>query len=642
MTELYEEISQKVAECQHNINSMRGELENKPNIEDLNEMLNTKANKPTVAQALHRKANKTEVEEMLSQKVNLDDFRRLVSNLNDKANISDLHELQNQLETKSDRHEVYELMHNRSSPSKESIDKSFYTTLARDRETINTKIENIEIQLKSSISKFDNELKDIIDSFNAGLAKKADYRDLDGIGNSILNKADLDVVSDMVSEAKDHVFDKLRKTKEDLVSQRKDLAEEMFERYNKLSQKLEKCMKDMKNIRENSKDVSSESHKIRADVKEIIFKEADQINSNVRGEINKAIDEWHTARIKFENELSQKVRKADLIEFKNEISNLLEPKVEISEVQNALNSLQTEIANRLVNTKIELQNNITGIQEHMSHQLSKKCGTEEVRELLNSKVDVHQLHQLTDNKANKSDFESLRGTIDRIIREVDNKASAKELQNHIDFTRSSIEDMTKEIIQKAKSRDLISIAEDKASRDEMERLFQTLQKELLEKASSLEIKTALDEQALINEALCSENCLGRWVWKSGELKSSCLIPWEVQCVNTCPDNFVWEKNKTSIICVAPGLYEIGVGFYSKKEPSVQIQVNGEGVLTLFKDSDIIEKHNSTRVKDIGSHPAGNIIGLTHQDYISLPARARISFIFDGTHKAEGFISLKKL
>ena len=85
-----------------------------------------------------------------------------------------------------------------------------------------------------------------------------------------------------------------------------------------------------------------------------------------------------------------------------------------------------------------------------------------------------------------------------------------------------------------------------------------------------------------------------------------------------------------------------MGIYSKVSPNVQIQVNGEAVLTLFKDTDMIEKHNSTKVKDIGSHPAGNVIGLTHQDYISLPARARISFVFDGSHKAEGFLSLKKL
>jgi hypothetical protein len=34
------------------------------------------------------------------------------------------------------------------------------------------------------------------------------------------------------------------------------------------------------------------------------------------------------------------------------------------------------------------------------------------------------------------------------------------------------------------------------------------------------------------------------------------VPWEVQAINTCPDNFIWEANKTSLVSVAPGLYEV--------------------------------------------------------------------------------------
>ena len=40
------------------------------------------------------------------------------------------------------------------------------------------------------------------------------------------------------------------------------------------------------------------------------------------------------------------------------------------------------------------------------------------------------------------------------------------------------------------------------------------------------LKDALNDQALVNEALCAENCVGRWVWKSGELLGQ-LVPWEV-------------------------------------------------------------------------------------------------------------------
>ena len=47
--------------------------------------------------------------------------------------------------------------------------------------------------------------------------------------------------------------------------------------------------------------------------------------------------------------------------------------------------------------------------------------------------------------------------------------------------------------------------------------------------------------------MCQQNCIGRWIWKSGELKNAYAIPWEIQSCNTNPDNFLWEKDKTSIL-----------------------------------------------------------------------------------------------
>jgi hypothetical protein len=42
----------------------------------------------------------------------------------------------------------------------------------------------------------------------------------------------------------------------------------------------------------------------------------------------------------------------------------------------------------------------------------------------------------------------------------------------------------------------------------------------------------------------------------------------MQSVNTSPDNFIWEKNRTSILVVAAGLYEINLGFYAPKQPQI--------------------------------------------------------------------------
>lgn len=118
----------------------------------------------------------------------------------------------------------------------------------------------------------------------------------------------------------------------------------------------------------------------------------------------------------------------------------------------------------------------------------------------------------------------------------------------------------------------------KADVESVNKALKDIHKELDTKASLEDITSIVSDQAVTNESLCSENILGRWAWKSGELRSGTLVPWEIQVANTLPDNFMWEKDKTSVLVVAPGLYQLCCGFYSRKGAALQILVNGE---TLF-------------------------------------------------------------
>jgi len=105
---------------------------------------------------------------------------------------------------------------------------------------------------------------------------------------------------------------------------------------------------------------------------------------------------------------------------------------------------------------------------------------------------------------------------------------------------------------------------------------------------------------------------------------------------------VWEKDTTTIISVAPGLYEINFGFFVRKIPSIKILVNDEVVTTAVNSSSYVIHHSSGRLKTHAGHPSGNITGLTMVDFLSLPPRARISIQYDGEPNAEGFLGLKKL
>ena len=181
-----------------------------------------------------------------------------------------------------------------------------------------------------------------------------------------------------------------------------------------------------------------------------------------------------------------------------------------------------------------------------------------------------------------------------------------------------------------------------------------MSEELQSRVGGREFREALTEQGTINEALCAENCVARWLWKSGELINGYAVPWEVQSVNTCPENFLWQEDKTLILTVAPGLYEISFGFYSGKKPTVQVLVNGETILSAVNSSSYVIHHSSGKFKGgaagvptgtsmgKGGHTSGNLTGLTLVDFIALPAKARVSISYSGESGAEGFFGLRKL
>ena len=78
------------------------------------------------------------------------------------------------------------------------------------------------------------------------------------------------------------------------------------------------------------------------------------------------------------------------------------------------------------------------------------------------------------------------------------------------------------------------------------------------------------EQQRINQNLTAENCSARWMWHSGNLHGNGFaVPWEVQSVNSFPENFVWNsQDNSNVVTVAPGLYEITLGFFNAKKPTV--------------------------------------------------------------------------
>jgi len=199
------------------------------------------------------------------------------------------------------------------------------------------------------------------------------------------------------------------------------------------------------------------------------------------------------------------------------------------------------------------------------------------------------------------------------------------------------------LASKATIEQALATVDKKANIEDINRSLTEVNRELSQRPTLAELNRVIGEQSLIMESLCSEHLLGRWIWKSGRVKGDKhAVPWNVQNINTNPENFVWEKDRTAITTVAPGLYEVTFGFFTRKKPSVQLLVNGEPVLSAVNSASYAVHHSSGRLAAVGPHPAGNVTGLTLLDYLALPPKARVSISYQGEEGGEGFLGLRKM
>ena len=84
----------------------------------------------------------------------------------------------------------------------------------------------------------------------------------------------------------------------------------------------------------------------------------------------------------------------------------------------------------------------------------------------------------------------------------------------------------------------------------------------------------------INEILCAENAIGRWSWESGNLaRSSSTVPWEQELINTTPQNYLWERDSSTLLTVEAGIYQVSLAFFDCRKPSLSLLINGECILS---------------------------------------------------------------
>ena len=290
---------------------------------------------------------------------------------------------------------------------------------------------------------------------------------------------------------------------------------------------------------------------------------------------------------------------------------------------------EVELAKATSQEAKDLHRNVIGLLEDLNR---RKADSEEItalQRILNSsdrkRVPLSEVSNFKSEQ--RLEMDKYREALTRTHEEIKNLAHS--------FARSSeLSALRREIQTYVRPQDLLPMLEAKANSEDIKQTLVAIHRDIESRLPVIDFHSSFAALQGVTETLMLENCTARWLWTSGSIQSDRKIPWEVQTVNTQPDNFIWESGQTTVYTVAPGLYELKLGIYTRSRPKAQVLVNDQVLYRLGGEAGL--------EKQWTAHLDGNLVGLTLSDVVALPTRARVGVTYEGEWRAEAFISLRKL
>jgi len=218
----------------------------------------------------------------------------------------------------------------------------------------------------------------------------------------------------------------------------------------------------------------------------------------------------------------------------------------VSDLESKLSIIQSKIINfatveeareALKDIKSDLVCSISDLKEDISRLDKFKAGIDATNDALAQKADAILVEQVLDQKATKEELGLLKKEFGSRIEQVSTlKLDTDKFELHTSAIKSTLENVGKDITQKSNIKDVCKLLDLKANNSSVEKSISWCKQEISARLPLQQYEEDKSKQGFILDVLTQENFVGRWVWKSGDIKQNQSVPWEFQTSNTAPDN----------------------------------------------------------------------------------------------------------
>ena len=600
-------------------------------MQTFNEVAQNMDNRPTKDELLiilNEKVGKEELSKILLNHPSIDDLKKLLVkgdlNINLTKSFEELSknfvsikEFGEIINSKMSKENVLNLLNDKVSKSDIEIILNDF----RNFKALDEKVKTIDNDLDRLIDHMKKQFNNIDNSINNLIKNKIEYKDFEAINNKIIenNKNSINANNQL-----NHDIEQIKNEINIINTKYNNLNGSV----NEIKNKYNSFEKDMNDNQDNV--IKILENKINSVVERI---NDNQINNEKDTQKNMNIIHQNLEQINQKIEDMENQKYITLSDFEN-----------ISlQLKSDMKDFQSYIKDYLKNFDDELINNI-----------NTKMSKEEAKDILSQKADMNTIQKMLSSKATTLEVDTIKLNLEKMNQELQNKINFDKFDSFLEKVYDDIQVIKNDLLLKSNINEVMSYLKNKANIDDVNKALVDIHNDLDNKSSLEDFNHAMNNQNNINTYLAKENSIGKWIWQSGNVCKGYAVPWEVQVINTMPENIIWEKDDFIIMIKKKGIYLLSLGFFVREKPIIQVIINGESVLSQVNSNAFIvrqdnnneyNKSNFGLNKDIENDEESedtSITGVSMNEFLCLKEMSKIVISYSGSKCVKGMMSIKQI
>ena len=609
------------------IEKINNALSKKANLSDVKNILAQKADKNELLELGKNKVDNNYLDNQLKNKMDIYIFDKIQNDLNTKLNLEESDKIQEELDKKIDAEQfnnLIRIMNNKI--DKKDLGNILDELIEKQNDIYDTKFKALDIDFDRFIESVKAQFNNVNQAVNKLNKDKIDKIFFEERLNTKLDSRKL------LTEIDKHNQEVKLKIN-DITIKNKENDENINSKFNELKlntdNQFESLKDDIKNI---IKELNSLTNNSQYNF-DLLIKEKNNFDFYKNETTNKLANLYDKIESKIDSNIFNKSLIKIQEELKNYINEISQDKITYNEVENIVKNMNEKNGENSIKNKNDLESKISNINN-------------QILSLTNNKIDNEQLNHALDNKINELNSEISKrafindiGNINNKIRQINEiltkKLDEKSYDENQKQMNSIINQIQSDLVNTYTRKEQNDLLNEKLNLSTFNSVVKELNNLIDTKLDIIDYQKYVDIQEIINNIFLTENAAGIWKWVSSKVKNG-YIPLEIEYYNTMRDNFLWEEDRTSLMIINKGVYNIKIIIFTTElDVKVTLVINGENLVSknlLEKNRDEIVQNNKYDNQRIEI-----------DEIVSINDKVRVSILFSGkNNNAKGFMKISSI